>query len=214
MHGDAATCKTNAHAKGRWSRGGIALALVMGLAITPIAIVLGSSPAGATGTTYMPGTPALATIADPSGCSQTSCEAPWNEWQGDPSSPTYASQSPGAVLQTYEDGGAPTTTDNGPATPPTCATAPCPITEPNLSVVPGAGSGTDGIASYPSGVVGTPGPLDAYCGAGTNMTESSGTPARQPAGTTLPPSAGVLPPCSAQRRRFVDRLLRLPAQGR
>ncbi len=130
---------------------------MLGLAITPIAVVLGASPAGATdGTTYAPGTPGLATITDPANCSQASCEAPWNEWQGDPSSPSYASQAPGAVQPTYEDGGATTTTDNGPATPPACTTAPCPITEPNLSVVPGTGSGTDGIAAYPSGVVDQP----------------------------------------------------------
>ncbi|HTU38734.1 MAG TPA: hypothetical protein VMF35_12120, partial [Acidimicrobiales bacterium] len=144
MHADAATRKTRGRTRGRWGRGGVAFALLMALVITPIAIVLGTSPAGAAATTYTPGTPALATITDPAGCSQSSCQAPWNEWQGDPNSPAYASQAPGAVLPTYEDGGATTTTNNGPTSTTPCSGTTAALTEPNLSVVPGQCDGTDG----------------------------------------------------------------------
>jgi hypothetical protein len=45
-----------------------------------------------------------------------------------------------------------------------------PVTEPNIAVFPGAGSGTAGVAPYPKGVVGTPGTLDGYCGPGDQPT--------------------------------------------
>ena len=46
---------------------------------------------------------------------------------------------------------------------------------------------------YPSGTVGTPGPLDGYCGTGNQTTESAGSPVRQPAGTTLPFAPAYFP---------------------
>ncbi len=182
------TSSARAVAKDRFIKGGVALGMLIGVAITPIALVLDGAPAGAAITTsYAPATPSLDTITSPSTCTSTSTVtcAPWNEWQGDSGSPSYTSQSPGAVWPTYEDGGATTTTANG--------AGGANVTAPNLSIVPGAASGTDGVAPYPSGVVGTPGPLDGYCGSGTNPTESAGSPVRQPAGTTLPLAPAYFP---------------------
>jgi large repetitive protein len=196
MLGDVAT-RAARRTNGRWRRGGVAAALLLGLAITPIAVVLGTSPAGAqNSTSYTPATPTLDTLTSPSTCTANSIStcAPWNEYQGDPGSgATYSSQAPGTVLPVYTPGGATTTNDDGPAEG-SCTTAPCPITEPNLSVIPGASSGTDGIAAYPSGVVGTPGPLDGYCGTGSNTQESANdTVSHQPAGTTLPLAPSYFP---------------------
>ena len=142
--------------------------------LAPLTIATHASPAAAANppTTYTPGTPQLATITNGTSA------APWNEAQGDPASPTYTSQSPG-TLDPYTPGGA--TTGSG-------ATA-----EPNLAVYPAAGSGTDGVSPYPSGTVGTPGPLDDYCGSGNNAAASAGTPARQPDGTTLPFAPAYFP---------------------
>ena len=148
MLGDVAT-RTARRTNGRWRRGGVAAALLLGLAITPIAVVLGTSPAGAqNSTSYTPATPTLDTLTSPSTCTANSIStcAPWNEYQGDQGSgATFSSQAPGTVLPVYTPGGATTTNDDGPAEG-SCTTAPCPITEPNLSVIPGASSGTDGIA--------------------------------------------------------------------
>ncbi len=60
-------------------------------------------------------------------------------------------------------------------------------------MVPALGSGTNGVAAYPSGVVGTPGPLDDYCGSGSNPTESAQSPSRQAAGSTLPLAPSYFP---------------------
>ncbi|MGD0683473.1 MAG: Ig-like domain repeat protein [Streptosporangiaceae bacterium] len=149
--------------------------VICGFTFIPALAVLSASPAAAGGSvvTYTPGPPSVATIT-----SGTSA-APWNEAQGDPASPAYASQAPGTLLPTYTPGGA--TTGSG-------ATA-----EPNVAVYPGAGSGTDGVAPYPSGTVGTPGPLAGYCGTGNQVTASGGSPARQPAGTTLPFAPAYFP---------------------
>lgn len=146
--------------------------------VAPLAVVAGvvvmfAVGAGATtggSTSYTPGTPVLATIAN--GASA----APWNLFQGDSGSPTYSSQAPGTVLPTFTPGGA--TTPSG---------------EPNLSVYPGATSGTDGNSPYPSGTVGTPGPLSGYCGTGTNGASATGAPASQPAGTSLPFAPAYFP---------------------
>jgi hypothetical protein len=151
----------------RRSRIGLALALMASVAVIPLAVVPGQAGATTPVPTYAPGTPVVDTITDGSGTA-----APWNESQGDPTAPAYASQTPGRLLPTYTPGGA--QTGSGPTA------------EPNIAVYPGASSTTDGNAPYPSGTVGTPGPLDGYCGTGSQTTESSGTPARQPAGTTLP----------------------------
>jgi len=133
-------------------------------------LTLATGVAGAAGVTpsytYTPGTPTLDTITD--GASA----APWNPAQGDPAGTAYGSSQ---LLPTYTPGGS-TTTLGG-------------TTEPNLAVYPAA----TGATPYPSGVVGTPGPLDAYCGTGTNAAEVTGTPARQPSGTTLPFSPAYFP---------------------
>ncbi len=168
-------------------KGLTALALVLGVAVTPVAMFLDSSPAAAQpSTTYAPGTPTLASLTSPTSCTadSTATCAPWNEYQGDSSAPSYASQAPGTVLPLYTPGGATTTTDNGPSGA---------VTEPNLAVVPNANSGTDGVAAYPSGVVGTPGPLDDYCGSGPQTTESAGSVSRQTPGTTLPLAPAYFP---------------------
>jgi hypothetical protein len=167
----------------RLLKGGMAVALIASVA-TPIVVALASSPAGATNSaTYTPATPTLATMTSPAGCSGTAC-APWNEYQGDSSFPTYSSQSPGTVLPVYTPGGATTTTPNG--------VSGANVTVPNLAVVPSAGSTANEVAAYPSGVVGTPGPLDDYCGTGNNEAET-GPVSRQPAGTTLPLAPSYFP---------------------
>ncbi len=151
-----------------------ALLVVAGTVGVPLAVAT-ATPAAAAGSTtfYSPGTPSLATITN------GTTAAPWNLSQGDPGSPAYASQSPGTVLPTYTPGGA--TTGSG-------VTA-----EPNLAVYPGVNSGTDGDTPYPNGTVGTPGPLDGYCGTGSQTQEYSGTPAKQPADTTLPLAPAYFP---------------------
>jgi hypothetical protein len=142
--------------------------------LVPVAILSGASPASASSlSTYAPGTPQLATITN------GTSSAPWNEWQGDPGTAPYSSVGSGTVLPTYTPGGA--STGSGTSA------------EPNVSVMPGAGSGTDGVAPYPSGTVGTPGALDGYCGTGNQTTESAGAPVRQPAGTTLPLAPAYFP---------------------
>jgi hypothetical protein len=148
---------------------GVSLSMSLTIAMAAIPLAVLPSPAGASSptTTYSPGTPVVDTLADGLGTT-----APWNESQGDPASPSYTSQAPGTLLPTYTPGGA--QTGSG-------ATA-----EPNIAVYPGATSTTDGNSPYPSGTVGTPGPLDGYCGTGSQTAESAGSPAHQPAGTTLP----------------------------
>jgi hypothetical protein len=157
-------------------KGALALALGAGMIALPIAALVpeaNAAPTGTVTTTYTAGTPVVDTITNGTSA------APWNESQGDPDSPAYSSQSPGTLLPTYTPGGA--TTGSGPSA------------EPNVAVYPSAGSSTDGTAPYPSGTVGTPGPLDGYCGTGNQLTESSGTPARQPAGSTLPFAPAYFP---------------------
>ncbi len=140
------------------------------------------------------GNPAVTTITNGTSA------APWNTSQGDPDFPNYASQSPGTLTPVYTPGGA---TENVGG-----------VTEPNLAVYPSSSSGTDGDFPYPSGTVGTPGPLTGYCGTGNNTTASSGSPTRQPASTTLPLLTGLLPSHRPESGRLAHRLLRLPPQGR
>jgi hypothetical protein len=106
-------------------------------------------------TTYTPGTPVVDTISG----------GPWNTSQGDPSA---GSEYPSSdLLPTFSFGG-PETTLGG-------------VSEPNLAVYPAA----TGSVPYPSGVAGTPGPLDGYCSSlGANP--ETGTPVSQPAGSVLP----------------------------
>jgi hypothetical protein len=148
-------------------------AIVAGLCATVAVAAPVSASATPSGTGYSAGTAQLATITDGAQA------APWNEWQGDPAAPAYSSVSPGTLLPSYTPGGA--STGSGVAA------------EPNVAVMPAANSGTDGVAPYPSGTVGTPGPLDGYCGTGNQTTASAGSPARQPAGTTLPLGPAYFP---------------------
>jgi hypothetical protein len=147
----------------------VAVAVLLG----PLLLVVDAQVAGADTYTFTTGTPTLATITNGSSA------APWNLSQGDPSTANYASQSPGTLLPTYTPGG--TSTGSGPTA------------EPNLAVYPSVNSGTDGTSPYPSGTVGTPGPLDGYCGTGSQATETAGSPVRQPAGTTLPFAPAYFP---------------------
>jgi hypothetical protein len=139
---------------------------------TPLLLTLALALAGATtlalsaaafaATTYTPETPVVDTIA----------EGPWNTSQGDPSAGEAYPLSD--LLPTFTPGG-PETTLGG-------------VSEPNLAVYPGA----SGAVPYPSGVAGTPGPLDGYCSSlGANP--ETGTPVKQPAGTPLPFSPYYFP---------------------
>jgi hypothetical protein len=170
---------------GRFSRSSLALATLGCITVTPVALVLDSSVAGASGgTQYTPETPSLASLTSPSGCSGDGC-APWNEYQGDTAFPSYTSSGGGTLFPTYTPGGATTATPNG--------VSGATVTEPNLAVVPSASSGTDGVAAYPSGVVGTPGPLDDYCGSGNTTAEATQGVSRQAGGTMLPFAPSYFP---------------------
>ncbi len=89
---------------------------------------------------------------------------PWNTSQGDPSAGGEYSNS--LLLPAFTQGGSETLLGG--------------VSEPNVAVYPGTGS-----VPYPSGVAGTPGPLDGYCSSlGANP--ETGSPVSQPAGSTLP----------------------------
>jgi hypothetical protein len=123
------------------------------------ATVLSSTAAASEGTTYSPEAPPV--VDEVSG-------GPWNTSQGESSASAYPFSD---LLPAFTPGG-PETTIGG-------------VSEPNVAVYPGAESAK--TPPYPSGVVGTPGPLDGYCGAGDNTTEAAGSPvSSQPAGSTLP----------------------------
>jgi large repetitive protein len=136
--------------------------------LAPVALVLSSSAASAAPATlaYTAAAPQLATLTD--GANQ----APWDEFQGDGG----AGESLESVLPTYTPSGGSTDVDG----------------YPNLAVVSSATS-TDSSVPYPSGTVGTPGPLDGYCGPGNLAQEDAGTPALQPIGTTLPLAPAYFP---------------------
>ncbi|HSZ15228.1 MAG TPA: Ig-like domain repeat protein [Solirubrobacteraceae bacterium] len=86
---------------------------------------------------------------------------PWNTSQGDPSQGGEYEGS--RLLPTFAFGGSETTLGG--------------VSEPNVAVYPGTGA-----VPYPSGVAGTPGPLDGYCSSlGANP--ETGTPVSQPAGS-------------------------------
>ncbi len=169
--------------KGRIRKGALALALLAGVAVTPIAVILSSQGAGASPITAWSATsPTLASITDQSGTTCSSdpanrCTAPWNEWQGDGGSGESIYQN-ADLFPTYTPGGN-TATAGG----------------PNLSVSPAASTSS---TPYPSGEVGTPGPLDGYCGPGSNSAESTtssttGSPVRMPTGVTLPLAPAYFP---------------------
>ncbi len=151
------------------------MALVVVCATVGVSLLVSNGPAGAAPptsdtSTYSAGTPVVATIAN------GTSPAPWNTSQGDPSATAYPSSD---LLPTYTPGGP--------------ATGSGSTAEPNLAVYPGADSGTAGDSPYPSGVVGTPGPLDGYCGTGNQTAESAESPVRQPAGPALPFAPAYFP---------------------
>jgi hypothetical protein len=114
------------------------------------------------GTTYTPETPTLDTVS----------EGPWNTSQGDSSAGSAYPSSD--LLPTFAFGGSETTLGG--------------VSEPNVAVYPAA----SGSAPYPSGVAGTPGPLDGYC-ASLGANPETGSPVSQPAGTALPFSPYYFP---------------------
>jgi hypothetical protein len=89
---------------------------------------------------------------------------PWNTSQGDSSAGGEYSNS--LLLPAFTQGGSETVLGG--------------VSEPNVAVYPGVGS-----VPYPSGVAGTPGPLDGYCSSlGANP--ETGSPVSQRAGSALP----------------------------
>lgn len=155
-----------------------AAALTALAAAAPAANATPVTPNSAPGS-YTAATPQLATITNGTNA------APWNLWQGDQGftlswgSGNPTGSSAGSVLPVYVPGGP---TVNG--------------TDPNVSVVPGALSGTDGDGDFPysSGVAGTPGPLPGYCGTGDWTAETAATStSRQPNGLTLPMAPEYFP---------------------
>ncbi len=161
----------------------LALACALGAStlvlVCPAVVFAGTAvtSAAATSASTLPftvGTPQLAQIT-----STASAQPPWNEYQGDPAFGQYTSNGVGTLYPTYTPGGVTTNTGG--------------VTEPNIAVYPGATSGTDGNVPYPAGTVGTPGTLDGYCGTGAQAEETSASPVRQPAGTTLPLAPDYFP---------------------
>jgi hypothetical protein len=147
-------------------------------ATSVLAAILGVAPAAAVvpaGTAYsVSSTPTLDGILN----------GPWNNSQGDlsagrpyytPGGSTAASQS--LLFPTYTPGGS-TTTLGG-------------VTEPNFAVYP-TGSSTATVP-YPSGVSGTPGPLDGYCASGDGIHQGNGGNVNEPTGTDLPFSPYYFP---------------------
>src|ERR1700677_4617728 len=166
----------------------VVTAMVGGVIFAPVAAVgtaASAAPLASDNTTFSVATPQLTSITD--GTSQ----APWNVWQGDSSA---APCSFDQLFPTYDPGtsGCPTTTTQYENETTGALTS---ITEPNFAVYPGANSGTDSEAPYPDGAVGTPGPLDDYCGSGNATAETTPTsaPTRQPQGQVLPMSPYYFP---------------------
>ncbi len=138
-----------------------------------LALMLAAAPlASAGGTAYTAETPIVDTISG----------GPWNISQGDPSQGAEYPSSD--LLPTFSFGG-PETTLGG-------------VSEPNLAVYPGEqkvienGKEVTKLIPYPSGVAGTPGPLDGYC-SGLGANPETGSPVSQPAGSTLPFSPYYFP---------------------
>ncbi len=137
---------------------------VVALAATSAsALVLSSAALASSGaTSYSAETPGVDTISG----------GPWNTSQGDPSAGgEYASS---LLLPTFTPGGSETVLGGS--------------SEPNVAVYPAATAATP----YPSGVAGTPGPLDGYCSS-LGASPETGTPVSQPSGTSLPFSPYYFP---------------------
>jgi hypothetical protein len=138
------------------------------------AAVLALAPQALADPSYTPATPQLATVTD-----GTSANAPWNEWQGDSAGSGLTDPftitgngaslvNPAQVLPTYE--------------PAAGSTA-----YPNVALDVGAtAADSDTTVPYPSGVVGSPGPLAGYCGSGDFNAETGLGDANQPAVSTQP----------------------------
>ena len=138
-----------------------------------LALMLVAAPlAAASGTAYTPEAPVVDTISG----------GPWNTSQGDLSQRNEYPSS--ELLPTFSFGG-PETTLGG-------------VSEPNVAVYPGEqkvienGKEVTKLIPYPSGVAGTPGPLDGYC-SGLGANPESGSPVSQPPGSTLPFSPYYFP---------------------
>ncbi len=126
------------------------LACCAALLLSAGAIALLGASVASASTGYTAATPVLDTVSG----------GPWNSSQGDPSAGGEYPLSD--LLPTFTLGG-PETTLGGPS-------------EPNVAVYPAAA----GATPYPSGVAGTPGPLDGYCSSlGANP--ETGSPLAQPA---------------------------------
>ena len=138
------------------------LALTALAATSTVALLTTAGAVASEGTAYTPGVASLDTVSG----------GPWNASQGDPSAgETYASAD---LLPTFSFGGSETTLGG--------------VSEPNVAVYPSA----VGTVPYPSGVAGTPGPLDGYCSSlGANP--ETGSPVSQPPGSSLPMSPYYFP---------------------
>ena len=153
---------------------------LLGLSATPIALILGSSPAGASTSTYTP-TTGTGDHHGPAGCTGYGC-APWNLSQGDSASTAYPESD---LSPSYVPGGR--HDDRG-------------TTEPNIAVYPSRQQRNRRRSAYPSGVVGTQGRSTATAARAIRpVTRPLSTRSRQPAGTTLPLAPAVLPPCGEER---------------
>ena len=138
------------------------VAALVGTTVTGLSL---SAPAASASTTYAPETPVVDTVSG----------GPWNSSQGDgEAGPEYSSAD---LLPTFAFGGSETALGG--------------VSEPNVAVYPGEqkvienGKEVPKLVPYPSGVAGTPGPLDGYCSSlGANP--ESGSPVSQPAGSSLP----------------------------
>jgi hypothetical protein len=132
--------------------------LFMSLVLTLVsAVSLALTSAASAASTYTAETPVVDTISG----------GPWNTSQGDPSAGEQYPLSD--LLPTFTPGGSETTIGG--------------VDEPNLAVYPSEQEPT--VPPYPSGVAGTPGPLDGYCSSlGANP--ETGSPVSQPAGAPLP----------------------------
>jgi hypothetical protein len=133
------------------------------VAVIASGLALSAPAAAAEGeTSYTAQTPVVDTVSG----------GPWNTSQGDPSAGSaYASSD---LLPTFTFGGSETTLGG--------------VNEPNVAVYPAASA----AVPYPSGVAGTPGPLDGYCSSlGANP--ETGAPVSPPAGSALPFSPYYFP---------------------
>jgi hypothetical protein len=139
--------------------------LPLGTSVTLLLLAAVTPVPAQAATTYLPAAPVVDTVS----------RGPWNTSQGDAKAGEAYPFSD--LLPTYTPGGSETTIGG--------------VDEPNLAVYPSA-SEKEPIIPYPSGVAGTPGPLDGYCSSlGANP--ETGSPVPQPAGSALPMSPYYFP---------------------